>query len=112
MIKHLSLITILFQKVKHFKFTPLTKGTSHRIRLFTPGKWVELLKNEFLCHESFFSSQDLRPMSISAIFKQRKCFRCLHEKRAAATPLLINFAKILSEDVLRIKTTSRKVWAS
>ena len=37
---------------------PQKKGTSHQIRLFTPGKWVSLLKNEFLCPESFFSSQN------------------------------------------------------
>ena len=33
------------------------------------------------------------------------------EKRAAATPL-IDFAKIWSEDVLRMKIKSHKVWAS
>ena len=37
---------------------PQKKGTSRRIRLFTPGKRVELLKNEFLCPESFFSTQN------------------------------------------------------
>ena len=36
----------------------------------------------------------------------------LDEKRAAATPWLINFAEIWSEDVLKRKTKIRKVWAS
>ena len=36
----------------------LMKGTSHQIRLFTPGKWVQLLKSEFLCPESFSSTQN------------------------------------------------------
>ena len=36
----------------------------------------------------------------------------LDEKREAATPCLINFAKIWSERVLRIKTKSHQVWAS
>ena len=36
-------------------------------------------------------------------------FRRLDEKRAAATPWLINFAKILSEHVLRIKTKSQGI---
>ena len=67
--------------------------------------------------------QTLTPMSISAIFKQRKIFsfpkflRRLDEKRAAATPpppppppQSISFAKIWSEDVLKIKTKSHKIW--
>ena len=60
----------------------------------------------------------LTPMSISAISKQRKIFSFskffgrLNKKRAAATPWLINFAKIWSESVLKIETKSRKVWAS
>ena len=33
---------------------PRNKGTSHQLRLFTPGKRAKLLKNEFLCPESFF----------------------------------------------------------
>ena len=59
------------------------------------------------------SRPKLTPMSISAIFKQKKnfsfskFFRCLDEKRAAAPPppppWLINFDKICSEHVLRIK---------
>ena len=36
----------------------------------------------------------------------------LNEKRAAATPWLINFAKICSEHVLKIKAKSHKVLAS
>ena len=31
---------------------PRKKGMSHQIRLFTPGKRVQLEKNEFLCPES------------------------------------------------------------
>ena len=37
---------------------PQKKGTSHQILLFTPGKRVYLLKNEFLCPESFISTQN------------------------------------------------------
>ena len=37
---------------------PRKKGTSHEIRLFTPGKRVKLEKNEFLCPELFFSTQN------------------------------------------------------
>ena len=60
----------------------------------------------------------LTPMSISAIFKQRKIFPFskfwghLNEKKAAATPLINQFAKIWSEHVLKIKTKIHKVWAS
>ena len=57
---------------------------------------VLTLKNDF-CPESFSSTQNWPPMSISAIFKQRKnfsfskFFRRLNEKRAAATPLIDQF---------------------
>ena len=37
---------------------PQKKGTSHQIRLFTLGKRVQLKKKEFLCLESFFSTQN------------------------------------------------------
>ena len=46
------------------------------------------------------------------IFSFLKLLGRLDEKRAAATPLLINFAKIWSKRVLRIKTKSHQVWAS
>ena len=36
---------------------PQKKGTSHQIRLFTPGKQISLLKNYILCPESLFSTQ-------------------------------------------------------
>ena len=36
----------------------------------------------------------------------------LNEKRAAATPWLVNFAKIWSERVLRIKAKTHQVWTS
>ena len=45
-------------------------------------------------------------------FSFSKFLECVDEKRAAATPLLTNFAKIWSEHVLKIKTKSHKVWAS
>ena len=41
-----------------------------------------------------------------------KFLGCLDEKRAAATPWLIDFAEIWSEDVLKRKTKIGKVWAS
>ena len=37
---------------------------------------------------------------------------CLDEKRAAATPLIDQFAKMWPKGVLRIKTKSHQVWAS
>ena len=37
---------------------PLKKGTSHRIRIFTPRTNVFHFKNEFSCPESFFSTQN------------------------------------------------------
>ena len=91
---------------------PLKKGTSHRIRVFTPAKWVYLKKS------FYFQNCSSRPMSISSIFKQRKSFsfskvlRHLNEKRTVATPWLINFAKNWSGHVLKIETTNHKVWVS
>ena len=61
------------------------------------------------------------PMSISAIFKQRKILsfskflRRLDEERVAATLLIDQFCcldQIWSEHVSKIKTKSHKVWAS
>ena len=37
---------------------PRKKGTSHQIRLFTPGKRVKLKKIAFLCPDSFFLTQN------------------------------------------------------
>ena len=37
---------------------PRKKGMSHEIRLFTPENGFNLKKNEFLCPESFFSTQN------------------------------------------------------
>ena len=37
---------------------PQKKGTIDQIWLFTPRKRVKLQKNEFLCPESFFSTQN------------------------------------------------------
>ena len=68
-----------------------------------------LKKNEFLCPESFFSTENWPPKSISAIFKEStiisfsKFSKHLDMKRAATTPWSTNFAKIRSERVLRIK---------
>ena len=62
----------------------------------------------------YVQNQPSRP-TISAVFKQRKIFsfskffRCLDEKKAAATPWLISFAQIRSEHVFLIKTKSRNV---
>ena len=83
----------------------------------SPENGFNFKKNEFLCPESFFSTQNLPPMSISAIFKHRKNFSFskflgrLDEKRAAATPL-IDFAKMWPKGVSRMKTKSHQVWAS
>ena len=37
---------------------PMKKGMAHRIRVFTLRKMGLALKNEFLCPESFFSTQN------------------------------------------------------
>ena len=54
-----------FQVDSSFSFRDMTsqifpqkKGTSHPIRLFTPGNGFNFKKNEFLCPESFFSTQN------------------------------------------------------
>ena len=57
------------------------------------------------CQFQQFSSRE-------KFFSFSKFLGRLDEKRAAVTPWLINFAKIWSERVLRIKTKSHQVWAS
>ena len=62
-----------------------------------PENGFNFKKKEFLCPESFFSTQNWTPMSISTIFKQRKIFSFskflgrLYDERAAATPLIDQF---------------------
>ena len=80
---------------------PLKKGTSHRIRIFTPGKWVKLLfKKWVLSPESFFSTQNWPPPPCQfQQFSSRgklfifKIFET-SQKEKQQPPWLINFAKI------------------
>ena len=66
---------------------PLSRGTSDRIWIFTPEKWVNLKTVSFMSRILLLDLK-LTPMSISAIFKQRKffVFKTFDEERAAATP--------------------------
>ena len=73
---------------------PQKRGTSHQIRLFTPGKRVTFRKNEFLClldpkltsHVNFSNFQ-VEENSFSFC----KILGRLDEKRAAVTPLIDQF---------------------
>ena len=67
---------------------------------------IVLLDPKLIPHVNFNNFQAEENIFIFKVFKG-----CLDEKRAAATPWLINFAKIWSERVLRIKTTSHQGWA-
>ena len=73
---------------------PLKKGTSHKIRIFTPRKEINIKNNIFMSRFVLFDPK-LTPMSISTIFKQRKFFRLrrLNERKAAATPLIDQFCQ-------------------
>ena len=70
----------------------LKKETSHRIRLFTPGKWVSFLKSEFYMCRIILLDPKLTPyvnfsnFQAKEIFSFPKFLRRLDEKRAAPTP--------------------------
>ena len=57
-----------------------------------PDNWFNFLKNEFLCLESFF-------VKFSNLQAEENCFIFkllgrLDEKRAAVSPVIVNFATI------------------
>ena len=91
----------------------LKKGTSHRIGLFTPENGFNLMKMSF-----YFQNRSSRPkidprvnfsnFQAEEIFSFPIFLRHLDDERAEATPWLINFAKIRSEHVLKIKVKSHK----
>ena len=76
---------------------PRKKGTSHKIWLFTPGKRDLTFKIRVFMSRIVLLDPKLTPISISAIFEQRKNFSFskflgrFDEKRAAATPLIDQF---------------------
>ena len=53
---------------------PLKKKRVIRLGYLPPENEFNFKRNELLCPESFFSTQNWPPMSISAIFKQRNIF--------------------------------------
>ena len=86
---------------------PLKKGTSHRIRIFTPGKWVKLLfKKWVLSPESFFSTQNWPPPHVNfsnfqaeESFSFSKFLRRL-KKRSSSPPdwsILLKFSQNMSQ---------------
>ena len=113
--QNLSLVPFLFLEIWRHKISPLRKGTSHQIRIFTPENGFNFKKWVF-CPESFFSTQKLTHLVNFSSFQKEIFFnfqiRRLNEQKIAAAPWLFNFAKILSERVSRIKIKSHKVWAS
>ena len=75
---------------------PQKNGTSHQFRLFTTENGFNFLKRVFMSRFVLLDPK-LTPMSILAIFKQRKIFSFCKflgrrdEKRAAATLLIDQF---------------------
>ena len=85
------------------------KGTSHQIRLFTPENRFRFKKMGFYFQNHSSRPKIDPPLSISAIFKQRKIlsfgkfFRRLNDKRAAATPLIDQFCYNLVRTCIKDK---------
>ena len=76
---------------------PRKKGTSHQIRLFTPGKWVQLEKMiVYVDNQSSRPKMDL-PCQFQQFSSRENLFHFenflarLDEKRAAATSLIDQF---------------------
>ena len=93
---------------------PWKKRTNHQVGVFTP--WKKLLRNEFLCPESFFLTQNWPHVNFRNFQAEENLFLTFWDapmrKRQQQTPWLINFAKIWSKHVLRVKTKGHRVWAS
>ena len=97
LMQNLSLIALLVLEIWRHKISLGRREQVMKFGYLPPENGFNFKKNEFLCPESFFSTQNWPPMSISAIFKHRKNFSFskflgrLDEKRAAATPLIDQF---------------------
>ena len=81
-----------------------------RKRVLTFKKWIFMsrivLLDPKLTHVNFSNFQAEQHFSFSKFLGR------LDEKRAAATPLIDQFAKICPKGVLRMKTKSHQLWAS
>ena len=64
------------------------KGTSHQIQLFTPGKWIKLLKMSFyvILDPKLIPQVNFSNFQVEESFSFCKFLGRLNEKRAAATP--------------------------
>ena len=97
LMQNLSLITLLVLEIWRHKISLGRREQVMKFGYLPPENGFNFKKNEFLCPESFFSTQNGPTMSISAIFKHRKNFSFskflgrLDDKRTAATPLIDQF---------------------
>ena len=97
LMQNLRLIALLVLEIWRHKFFLKWRERVIRFDYLPPENGFNFKKNDFLCPESFFSTQNWAPMSISTIFKQRKIFSFskflgrLDDERAAATPLVDQF---------------------
>ena len=108
---HKSIPDAKFEAVSSSSFGDMTSQNFPRKKRTTGFNFQRM---SFLVSRIVLLNRKLTPMSISAIFKQRKVssfskfLGCFDDKRAATQQQLINFAKIWSERVLRIKTKVTK----
>ena len=118
LMQNLSVIALPVLEIWRYKVSLERRERVIKFGYLSPENGFNFKKKEFICPESFFSTQNWPPLSISAIFKQRKIFHFQNfwnvsmRKERRQPPWLINFAKIWPERVLRIKTKSDQVWAS
>ena len=74
LMENLSLVAFLYLEIWRHKISLWRREQVIEFGYLTPENGFKFYKNEFLCSESFSSTQNWPPMSISAIFKQRKFF--------------------------------------
>ena len=92
LMQNLRLMALLVLEIWCHKISLKRKEQVIKFGYLPPENGLNFKKKEFLCPESFLSTQNWAPMSISAIFKQRKIFSFskflgrLDKKRTAATP--------------------------
>ena len=74
LMQNLSVVAFLFLEIWRRKITLWRRERVIKFGYLPPENEFNFRKSEFLCPESFFSTQNWLPLSISAIVKQRKIF--------------------------------------
>ena len=118
LMQNLRLIALLVLEILRHKIFLKWREPVIRFDYLHPENGFNFKKDEFLCPELFFSTQNWPPCQFQKFSSRGKFFHFQNfwdvsmTKEQQQPPWLINFAKIWSECALRIKTKSHQVSAS